>query len=370
MHIQHSGTTTDQALFIQNTNNGNDAGIKFSDNTTATQNGIFYYSHSDAASNGTENSFHFNSDQTNLAVIIDQTNANSGYYIGESSPVVAIRGGGDSFFNGGDVGIGTDSPAALIHGMSGDLFLTANSTSANSGQGIYFQSTTSGWATNSAHAAIFGKRVDASNGYLRFDTRSGGNTAERMRIDSAGNVGIGTTDPNQLLDIDGITRIRRAGTVTTEYLDIEVTDSVATFSISQDEATFGGFYFLLDDNSGSSINSAFRISNSTPIDLLTVRSDGKVGIGTTTPDVKLEVIASPADGIIADFVNGTNAGGTTAAIKLSNADSEACDVVLGANRVDANFGSDFFISLSDNVDGTNQERFRITEAGNVGIGTT
>ena len=73
---------------------------------------------------------------------------------------------------------------------------------------------------------------------------------------------------------------------------------------------------------------------------------------------------------IADFVNGTNAGGTTAAIKLSNADSEACDVVLGANRVDANFGSDFFISLSDNVDGTNQERFRITEAGNVGIGTT
>jgi len=106
------------------------------------------------------------------------------------------------------------------------------------------------------------------------------------------------------------------------------------------------------------------------VDKFTIKGDGNVGIGTPTPDVKLKVIASPADGIIADFVNGTNAGGTTAAIKLSNADSEACDVVLGANRVNANFGSDFFISLSDNVDGTNQERFRITEAGSVGIGTT
>jgi hypothetical protein len=98
---------------------------------------------------------------------------------------------------------------------------------------------------------------------------------------------------------------------------------------------------------------------------------GNVGIGTDSPDVKLEVVvASPTDGIVADFVNSTNAGGTVAAIKLSNADSEACDVVLGANRVGANFGSDFFISLSDGVDGTNQERLRITESGNVGIGTT
>ncbi len=99
--------------------------------------------------------------------------------------------------------------------------------------------------------------------------------------------------------------------------------------------------------------------------------NGRMGIGTTSPDVKLEVVAaSPTDGIVADFVNSTNAGGTVAAIKLSNADSEACDVVLGANRVGANFGSDFFISLSDGVDGTNQERLRITESGNVGIGTT
>ena len=92
----------------------------------------------------------------------------------------------------------------------------------------------------------------------------------------------------------------------------------------------------------------------------------KVGIGTDDPDYTLEVMkASPTDGIVADFVNSTNAGGTTAAIKLSNADAEVCDVVLGANRVGANFGSDFFISPSDGIDGTNRERFRINEDGDI-----
>ena len=96
----------------------------------------------------------------------------------------------------GKIGIGTNSPASLIHGMAGDLFLTANSTSSDSGQGIYFQSTTSGWATSAAHAAIFGKRVDASNGYLKFDTRGSGTTAERMRLTNAGGLLVGTTsDP-------------------------------------------------------------------------------------------------------------------------------------------------------------------------------
>jgi hypothetical protein len=84
------------------------------------------------------------------------------------------------------LGIGTSSPAALIHGMSGDLFLTASSTAADSGQGVFFQSTTSGWETSSAHAAIYGKRTNASNGYLRFDTRQSGTTQEAMRIDSSG----------------------------------------------------------------------------------------------------------------------------------------------------------------------------------------
>ena len=74
--------------------------------------------------------------------------------------------------------------------MRGEQFIETNSTAADSGNGIYWQSTTSGWATSGAHAAIYGKRVNGSNGYLRFDTRSSGTTAERIRIDSEGALSI------------------------------------------------------------------------------------------------------------------------------------------------------------------------------------
>jgi hypothetical protein len=92
----------------------------------------------------------------------------------------------------GNVGIGTSSPSESLTNR-GNIFIETNSTSANSGNGLFWQSTTSGWSTSTAHAAIYGKRTDASNGYLRFDTRQSGTTEEAMRIDSSGNLLVGST---------------------------------------------------------------------------------------------------------------------------------------------------------------------------------
>ena len=218
LHIQHSAVTTDQALFIQNTNGGGDAGIKFSDTPTGTQNGIFYYSHVDTSSNGTANSFHFNSDQTNLAVIIDQTNANSGYYIGESSPVVAIRGGGDSFFNGGNVGIGRTGPSNILDilkNQSAATFVNITNTTNNASSqvGVKIDSNS---ANNYilAHADLrtvtrygiaiggYGEIMSSTGNGLLIGTASnnkpivfGNNNLERLRIDVGGKVGIGTNKP-------------------------------------------------------------------------------------------------------------------------------------------------------------------------------
>jgi hypothetical protein len=91
----------------------------------------------------------------------------------------------------GKVGIGTNDPATKVHIQDGDLFLTANSTSEGSGQGIFFQSTTSGWNTAGAHSAIEGKRGPSNSGYLAFSTRLSGVTSEKARIDGEGRVGIG-----------------------------------------------------------------------------------------------------------------------------------------------------------------------------------
>ena len=75
-----SSSTTDFSLHIRNQQSA-PAQIKFSNNST-TQNGYFFYDHRDAESNSAGNSFHFNSDQSSTAVIIDQTAGNSGFYVG------------------------------------------------------------------------------------------------------------------------------------------------------------------------------------------------------------------------------------------------------------------------------------------------
>ena len=94
--------------------------------------------------------------------------------------------------NDGKVGIGEPSPASLLTLKGGNILLEYNSTVADDGHGIFFHTTTSGWSEAGAHAAIYGKRVDASNGYLRFDTRSGGTTTERLRINEDGQFRLGT----------------------------------------------------------------------------------------------------------------------------------------------------------------------------------
>ena len=258
----------------------------------------------------------------------------------------------------GNVGIGTVSPSSKLEVVGGASHGTGF-TQTRSGHPSF--SLLNG-GTNSVYLGIapdggsyntFMQVVEDGTdiNYLRFNTGAG---TERLRIDSSGNVGIGVTSMTEKLEVNGA--IVWEGALTTSQTNAGVLDrSGNDLRIRAYGATAGtgNLVFRTGGGGGSVDSEAMRLTY-----------DGKLGIGTTSPDVKLEVIdASPTDGVIADFVNSTNAGGTVAAIKLSNADSEACDVILGANRVGANFGSDFFISLSDSVDGTNQERFRITEAG-------
>ena len=320
-----------------------------------------------------------------------------------------------AYFTGGNVGIGTTSPSHKLH-VEG--FIATNDSSNASGllirkagSTIGFVGQSGGWVGDTTDDLTLSSETGKN---IRFYTN--GSITERMRITSDGNVGIGTTSPAEKLNI-----------YTATGRNFKVNQSTANVTILENDyelelrsgggydlklnangsSTYGNVTFRTDGSERMRITSAgnvgigttspttklyvdggestfnrgnsagaiarFRGSNAEKAVIGTVDSwfASNVGIGTTSPDVKLEVVAaSPTDGIVADFVNSTNAGGTVAAIKLSNADSEACDVVLGANRVGANFGSDFFISLSDGVDGTNQERLRITESGNVGIGTT
>jgi hypothetical protein len=88
------------------------------------------------------------------------------------SAAVQIRANGDTHFSGGNVGIGTSSPATKL-AVSGGYISQTDGTRT-----LYLGSDGTG--------GLFGT---ITNDYLRFVT----NNTERMRIDSSGNVGIGTT---------------------------------------------------------------------------------------------------------------------------------------------------------------------------------
>ena len=115
----------------------------------------------------------------------------------------------------GNVGIGTSNPYGDLHlqGAQQDVILTNSDADGVAGATIgRFISQARGYGNNGAEMASIDFETNASAWYkgdIVFKTNNSDGTdisidaAERMRIDSSGNVGIGTSSPSSNLHVDG-----------------------------------------------------------------------------------------------------------------------------------------------------------------------
>ena len=110
---------------------------------------------------------------------------------GSGTPAERLR-----ITSAGAVGINRTSPNHTLE-VGGNVYITSNTSNANEGGGLLFQAKAGGFNSTSC-AAIKGLRTSDTSSYLVFET---GGTTERLRITSAGNVGIGSAVPTGKLDI-------------------------------------------------------------------------------------------------------------------------------------------------------------------------
>ena len=256
--------------------------------------------------------------------------------------------GGDIYYNGGNVGIGTTSPKGPLEVLSGaaghtdNLFLTNNNGAADDSAGLVFSQAP---ATHH-YAGIRGIFTDVSaateDAELAFYTSEAGTYAEKVRIDNNGNVGIGTDVPAAKLEI----------VASVDHLNLKVDDiiSQSVIQFSDSVGVQGGINL---DHDTDKLH--FTRGGSGPADTkMAIDAAGNVGIGTDSPGYKLVVQADPTvsnDGIRVTDENGSaramlyTAGVGHGALQLIN-DSNLPKVVIGSNE-DSYFNG-----------------------GNVGIGTT
>jgi hypothetical protein len=199
----------------------------------------------------------------------------------------------------GNVGIGTTSPTSPLTvkaaSRTDTLRLSISGSSAVSDAvGITFGSAT----YDKAQIIAYNENTGNAAGYLTFWT--GGSPAttdvtERMRINSLGYVGIGTTNPVQKFHVEGSSAI---GTTGTE--DILILGRALSGGVSFQQAASlklgryqnaGGAYesytrldFALRDNSAAS-------NYNTNTTVMTLTNQGYVGIGISSPS-KLFVVRS------------------------------------------------------------------------------
>jgi hypothetical protein len=317
-----------------------------------------------------------------------------------------------------NVGIGTSSPDRLLHVKSAGNTRAKIEAGTASGFGQLYLGTENSWIIGygSTHS-VFPESLSLKNlnasGTIRF-FNSG--DYERMRIDSSGNVGIGTSSPSSVLDVSGGLTVdgndntiehnitRQTGTTNTSRPVIkltakntasDVTDnfgSAIQFRMKDNTADteLGAIGFLRDGADGSGkfvVGQDSQLLSSSP--QFIVKSSGNVGIGTSSPDSKVNIEATKTTALstandflttgltIDDTTAYNTSGGVGGGITFrGKRNSSGIQTVYGAivgtknGTTNDEYNGNLRFFTNNNTNGIPTEHMRINRLGYVGIGTT
>ena len=210
-----------------------------------------------------------------------EANSSGGVLKGTDGGVVTtfVRSYGDSYFNGGNVGIGTTNPQEELHISSSVPKARLQDSDGTNQYGEFYHS-------NGTTAIL--ARNNTTDGTIVFQKNDGTTTDETMRIDSSGRVGIGTTSPDEKLDVsradvgtlakfqteDGTNNPKLVLSTTATGVKARSSFSTGIAGSFEIEAAGGSSYISLNPNSTEAMR---------------VKANGNVGIGTTSPSTALDV---------------------------------------------------------------------------------
>jgi hypothetical protein len=257
----------------------------------------------------------------------------------------------------GQIGIGTTSPQAPLNvsysnSTRTDTLRLTNRNTGGYGSWLNFYGDYDGGYS----FAKIGTENETTGATLRFHTADTSKVSqERMRLDSSGNLGLGTNSPST-------------------FGKFAVTGTLGTFAVEASGAvikmTRSNTNYITCPNGDLSYNATLHIftNANASTEWMRINSSGNVGIGTSSPTARLHVAGGGLLGTSStNPLAFTGSSSSLAGIGSYNANTDMNIYAAGTGNIKFSSGVSWSSDASLTDIGT--ERMRIDSSGNVGIGT-